>query len=152
MSSSHSTWSAPVSDHEAHARSAGRNRYNSQRTFDAMMRSAQVIRMLRERGCGRGVKAQIARELGVARSTISRDVMRALSPTSQPCRTCQRPMSVKHWERLNKERATQERGNYDTDVCMPSGWLQVVKELRERGLLREEDELPLEDDLGCVSS
>jgi hypothetical protein len=148
MTSSQSTWSDPVSNDEAHARAAGRRQYNETRSFEAMMRSAQVIGMLNERGFARGVQAQIARELGVARSTVSRDVMRALAPDRQPCRTCERPMSVKQWNRLNKKRATQQRGRA-TSEPKPSEWLQVVLELRKRGMLQEEDEQFVEDDLGC---
>jgi hypothetical protein len=62
------------------------------------------------------------------------------------------PVNHKQWNRLNKERATQQRENYDTDGCAPSEWLQVVQELRDRGLLYEEDELPVEDDSGCISN
>jgi hypothetical protein len=152
MSSSQSSWSDPVSGDEAHARAAGRRLYNSVRHAQAMVRAGEVVPLLNERGFGRGVQAQIARELGVHRSTVSRDLMRALSPDGQPCRTCGREMSYKAWERLNKERATQPRGNSDTDARAPSEWLQVTQELRRRGLLHDEDELPVEDDLDCVSN
>jgi hypothetical protein len=146
MSSFQSTWSDPTSTDEAHRRAAGRRLYNGVRHAQAMVRAGEVIRLLNERGMGRGVQAQIARELGVHRSTVSRDVMRALSRDGQPCRTCGREMSYKAWDRLNRERATQQRGNGDPDGCAPSGWLQVVQELRKRGLLHDEDELPVDDD------
>jgi hypothetical protein len=148
MRPSQSSWSAPTSTDEAHARAAGRRLYNSVRHAEAMVRAGEVIRLLNERGFGRGVQAQIARDLGVHRSTISRDVMRALSPDGQPCPTCEREMTYKAWDRLNKERGAQQQGNCDTDGCAPSEWLQVTQELRKRGLLRDEDELPVEDDLG----
>src|ERR1700683_1124237 len=138
MSSSQPAWSDPVSTDEAHARAAGRRLYNGVRHAQAMVRAGEVIRLLNERGFGRGVQAQIARELGVHRSTVSRDVMRALSPDGQPCRTCGREMTYKQWERLNKERATQQRRDCDTDGCGGSVWLQVVQELGRCGFLADQ--------------
>jgi hypothetical protein len=146
MSTSQSSWSAPTTNDEVHRRVSGRRLYNSVRHAQAMVRAGEVIRLLNERGFGRGVQAQIARDLGVHRSTISRDVMRALSPDGQPCHTCGREMNYKQWDRLNKERGAQQQESYDTDGCAPSEWLQVTQELRKRGLLEEEDELSVEDD------
>jgi IS30 family transposase len=112
------------------------------------MRSAKVVRMMYARGCVRGAQAQIARELGVARSTVSRDLIRARNPDGQPCRTCERPMSHRAWERLNRERATQQPGHDDIVGCAPS----ILEELRKRGLLDDEDdELLAENHLGCIS-
>src|SRR5438132_11335174 len=59
---------------EVAARAGGRRRYNSVRQFNSTLRRAQVIELAKEHGLGRGARAQIARELGVHRSTITRDL------------------------------------------------------------------------------
>ena len=60
-------------------RNAGRRRYNTTRTVRRALRRRQVARLLLKYGkqygpLGRGLQARIARELGVNRSTICRDV------------------------------------------------------------------------------
>ena len=61
-------------------RAGGRRRYNLKRQEAARVRRAEVQRLLdlygRER---RGVQARIARELGVARATVCRDVLHILA-------------------------------------------------------------------------
>ena len=144
MSSSPPTrWSNPVSNDEAHARAAGRRAYNSTRQFKAMMRTGQVVRLLSERGWRRGVQAEIARELGVNRSTVTRDVQRALFAHERPCPTCKQLVSDKQWDRLRK-------GQSDVAMVGPSVWLEYVKELRTNGLLPEQDEVPVDDALSMV--
>jgi hypothetical protein len=66
-------WSRLVSDDEANRRAAGRRHYNSLRQFHAAHRRHRVLQLLQEYGIDHGVRARIAAELGVHRSTISRD-------------------------------------------------------------------------------
>jgi hypothetical protein len=151
MSSSPPTrWSDPVTNDEAHARAAGRRAYNSTRQFKAMMRTGEVVRLLSERGWSRGVQAEIARELGVHRSTVTRDIQRALFAHSRPCPTCKQWVSDKQWDRLRKEREGRRRGHNNVAVVGPSFWLEYVNELRKGGLLPEQDEVPVDDDLSSV--
>jgi hypothetical protein len=73
-------WSAIVSNDSAYRRAAGRRAHNLRRQFAAATRRAEVARRLTRYGIGRGVRARIARELGVHPSTIGRDVRRILPP------------------------------------------------------------------------
>jgi hypothetical protein len=70
-------------------RAAGRGHYNSVRKFRAELRRLEVARLLRARGAlfDRGTQAALARQLGVSRSTISRDVA-VLLRTNYPCPRC----------------------------------------------------------------
>lgn len=63
-------WSAPVSDAVAQRRAGGRRAYNSWRRDMAIIRRAHVATLLL---AGRR-QYEIAAELGVARSTICKDV------------------------------------------------------------------------------
>jgi DNA-binding transcriptional regulator LsrR (DeoR family) len=61
-------------DWEARCRFAGgRRRYNAERQVRRELRRGQVADMLLQLGWFRGVQTQIARELGVSRSVVSRD-------------------------------------------------------------------------------
>jgi hypothetical protein len=52
----------------------GRRRWNAERQRLALERRGEVARLMRHYGLGRGAQTQMARELGVADSTISRDI------------------------------------------------------------------------------
>ena len=80
-------WSAPTSWDEVCRRKAGRDRYNSVRRLLRAERRFRVLELLARYGMDRGVQARIARELGVSRVTISRDV-EALLFNHTPCPTC----------------------------------------------------------------
>lgn len=68
-------WSKPTSWEEVCRRSGGRKRYNALRSFRRDHRRKQVVDLLGHYGMiDRGVYARIARELGVHRSVICRDV------------------------------------------------------------------------------
>ena len=67
-------WGARVSDDEAARRAAGRAHFNSWRRDVAAIRRADVAQLLAE-GLS---KASIARRLGVAASTVTRDVQAIL--------------------------------------------------------------------------
>ena len=110
MSQSRSTWwSDPVSTYEANARAGGRNRYNCTRQWQALARRHTVIELVQDRGLGYGVRAQIARELGVSRSTITRDVNRILKLDGTNCPTCWRWMKHKEWDLLREARGLPPR-------------------------------------------
>ena len=80
-------WSAPTSWDEVCRRKAGRDRYNSVRRVQRADRRHRVLKLLSRYGMDRGVQARIARELGVSRVTISRDVA-ALLFDYTPCPMC----------------------------------------------------------------
>lgn len=63
---------------QAYRRAGGRQRYNQRRQEAASERRAEVSRLLDLYGRRkRGVKARIARELGVSRATVTRDARAA---------------------------------------------------------------------------
>jgi hypothetical protein len=86
VSNKRSGWSEPTSDDEAHRRAAGRRHYNSVRRFRATCRRMQVARLLCVQGAltAHGTQVRLARQLGVSRATICRDVARPLRE-SYPC-------------------------------------------------------------------
>jgi DNA invertase Pin-like site-specific DNA recombinase len=69
-----------------HRRAAGgRRHYNAIRTLNAQTRRVAVIELLHKHGRAHGVQTRIARELGVSRSTISRDIAALAWPRCQAC-------------------------------------------------------------------
>jgi hypothetical protein len=69
-------------------RNAGRRHFNSVRNFQRAHRRKQVVELLVRYGMiDHGVKARIARELGVHKCTITRDVKYLLEAT-RPCPRC----------------------------------------------------------------
>jgi hypothetical protein len=71
------TWTAKTSDSEAARRAGGRRWYNHMRQAQATRRFGRIIDiMARNRWAGHewGIRAKIARELGVSRATIARDL------------------------------------------------------------------------------
>jgi hypothetical protein len=89
VSNNRGSWSGPTSLDEASRRAGGRRRYNRVRRFLATYRRYQLARLLRDRGgwTDWGTQARLARELGVSRSTICRDVAFLLRE-SRPCPCC----------------------------------------------------------------
>jgi DNA invertase Pin-like site-specific DNA recombinase len=67
-------WSVLVPDAVAHARAGGRRAHNARRQFLAARRRAEVVRLIAVRGLEYGTQTEIARALGVHRSTICRDL------------------------------------------------------------------------------
>jgi hypothetical protein len=68
-------WSAKTDFNVVCKRAAGRRRYNTKRRAEARERYLQVVEAIMPTGgCKRGTQAQLARVLGVHRSTICRDV------------------------------------------------------------------------------
>lgn len=69
-----SEWGKPVSADEAHRRAGGRARYNATRENRASKRRQQLLAMLRGKHPRRGELASLARQCGVSKATICRDV------------------------------------------------------------------------------
>jgi len=70
-----SDWHKPTSDDEAKRRAGGRARYNAQRHTVALHRRIYgLLPMLNGYAPARGDLADLARRLGVSRSTVCRDV------------------------------------------------------------------------------
>lgn len=68
-------WGAPTDFDLVCRRAAGRRRYNAERRAEARERYKQVVEaVMSPNGRKRGSQAQLARALGVSRSTICRDV------------------------------------------------------------------------------
>ena len=102
------TWWSDATDPDTVARrAAGRRRYNSVRKFRAAYRRAEVSRLVlelmqaydecesRSRPAamfGWGIQSEVARRLGVHRSTVSRDVRHGLlgALALRPCWGCGR--------------------------------------------------------------
>ena len=104
MPNAASTWSAFTSTSEVHRRAAGRRKYNSVRTFHADMRRVEVEKLFAAYGFAHGSRSRIARELGVNRSTISRDIRRLWAPEGEACPKCERMMTYKKWKQLEEDR------------------------------------------------
>src|SRR5438477_5943500 len=93
-----SPWSNSVYNPEAHARAGGRARYNRERQLLATVRRAWVVRRYVELNATRGAKAQIAEELQVHRSTITRDVRRWSGEQASLCPTCFQAVPNDQWD------------------------------------------------------
>ena len=63
-----------LSANEASKRAGGRRRYNAWRRFLADERRIEIGRLLAQRGFGWGIQRQLAQEVGVHPSTITRDL------------------------------------------------------------------------------
>jgi hypothetical protein len=82
------SWSAPTGFDEVCRRAAGRRRYHSVRRFLADLRRDKVTELIAQYGyIDWGIRASIARMLGVHRSTISRDIA-AILYTRARCPVC----------------------------------------------------------------
>jgi hypothetical protein len=101
-------WSLPVSNDEAYRRASGRRRYNAHRQLQAAARRDHLIYLwsasLDDGGPGLfgwGVKAAMARELGVSRSTVTRDFQKIFSQwQTRPCPTCDHLVEEREWREL----------------------------------------------------
>jgi HTH domain len=81
-------WTESI-DNSAAYRAGGRRRYNAWRRFVQIRRRAEVARLLTCKGAQfrRGIQTELARELGVSRATICRDVAYLLR-LGWPCPHC----------------------------------------------------------------
>ncbi len=112
-----SRWSNPVSGAEANARAGGRARYNRERQFRAIVRRNFVMRRYMELDCMPGAKALIAREFGVARSTITRDIRQWSGDQISLCPTCFRPTRNDDWDWISQVHKGQDVENPLTDAA-----------------------------------
>src|SRR5690349_6115939 len=82
-------WTAETTPEAAARRAGGRRRYNAWRQHLAFYRRVKLSRLLsaKESLIERGVQARLARELGVSRATICRDV-RVILAWGHPCPYC----------------------------------------------------------------
>jgi DNA-binding CsgD family transcriptional regulator len=78
MAVTKSSWGYPTSTTEAYRRASGRRAYNQFRQDQALLRPLEVYKLWALYGFHYGVKARIARELGIHRSTVTRDLRRAM--------------------------------------------------------------------------
>jgi hypothetical protein len=81
-------WSAPTDWETVCRRNAGRRHYNNFRRLRRTWRRMRVAELLCKYGLlTHGARARIARELGVHKSVVTRDVQ-ALLHTHAPCPCC----------------------------------------------------------------
>jgi HTH domain len=81
-------WSAPTTPDEMARRAGGRKRYNTWRKSMAFYRRCEISRLLTAQGAfRRGYQTKLARQLGVSRATVCRDVA-ALRREGRPCTAC----------------------------------------------------------------
>jgi Arc/MetJ-type ribon-helix-helix transcriptional regulator len=78
-------WSAYTSWTEVCQRASGRRKYHSLRRLHARLRRQQVAQHLRCEGLGYGVRARLARTLGVSKATITSDVRAILAMPESDC-------------------------------------------------------------------
>lgn len=69
-----SEWSQPTSNDAAYRRAGGRARYNLKRFDVAFKRRQSLLLLLRHKAPRRGDLAHLARQLGVSKATVCRDV------------------------------------------------------------------------------
>jgi hypothetical protein len=91
------SWARPTTHEEVVRRAAGRRHYNAVRQARAEQRRQKVLDLARNWGVSLvepGVQGALARQLGVHRSTISRDVAAILGGVTvwRPCPACGRPV------------------------------------------------------------
>jgi hypothetical protein len=110
-------WSEPTSDAEVHARAAGRARYNRDRQFAALVRRNYVVRRFMELHAEYGAKAQIAREFGVARSTVTRDIRNWSGEQMALCPTCLSAVRNDDWDIITEARKHQYVENPLSDAA-----------------------------------
>ena len=78
-----SEWSQPTSNDAAYRRAGGRARYNLKRFDVAFKRRQSLLLLLRHKAPRRGDQAHLARQLGVNKATICRDVAQLHRSKSQ---------------------------------------------------------------------
>jgi DNA invertase Pin-like site-specific DNA recombinase len=104
-------WSQATSQDEAARRAAGRARYNRHRQFKAAIRRKKIIDIWEDRADGsgwsifsRGSQTELAKMLGVNRSTICRDLKVIMARNRMvACPTCEAALSIQRIEGLERE-------------------------------------------------
>ena len=92
-------WTKVIPHVQAARRVAGRRRINSKRHREAERRRDQVVRMVDVYGLEHGVRQRIADELGVHRSTISRDIQAAIYAPRETLPPTPHQISASEWIR-----------------------------------------------------
>jgi Arc/MetJ-type ribon-helix-helix transcriptional regulator len=140
------SWSHPTTWAEVCQRSNGRRKYHSIRRLQARLRRQQVAQHLRREGLGYGVKAQLARTLGVSNATITSDVRAILA---MPAGEAGRPLTQEvRWASETGQEKQPHRAKEDTmsqrcTVRLPDmlyEFLQIEADARQRStsdLIRE---------------
>jgi hypothetical protein len=103
-------WNPATSHDQAARRAAGRARYNRRRQFKAAIRRKKIVDIWEERvdGSGwsifsRGSQTELAKMLGVNRSTICRDLKVIMARNRLvACPTCDRALSIQRVEELER--------------------------------------------------
>jgi hypothetical protein len=133
-------WSAHTSWTEVCQRANGRRKYHSIRRLHARLRRQQVARHLRHEGLGYGVKAQLARTLGVSKATITSDVRAILTMPEEHYRR-QRHQGVRRasetGQRGQLPRAKEDTMSQRCTVRLPDmlyEFLQVEADARQCGV------------------
>src|SRR5258708_1534154 len=103
-----SNWSAPTDPESVRRRAGGRRRCTARRRLQALLRRVKVFKMLEDVDyLTRGVKADIARALGVHRSTIGRDV-KQIFYRNTCCPMCGSIVTIERLEKGMAELAEEE--------------------------------------------
>jgi hypothetical protein len=134
------TWSQPTTWNEVCQRSSGRRKYHGIRRLRMRVRRLTVSRHLQREGFGYGVKAQLARTLGVSKATITSDVRAILTmPVEDLCR--QRYQGVRRASATRRggqpPRAKEDTMGQRCTVRLPDmlyEFLQIEAEARQCGV------------------
>lgn len=89
---------APTTPEVAARRAGGRRRYNAARHEEMLLRRYRLAHLLEEFGLERGAQSRMAEELGVNRSTISRDLVAVLGSPTRACPTCSTRLTPVQWK------------------------------------------------------
>jgi hypothetical protein len=116
-------WSSPVSNTEAARRAGGRRRHNALRHDRAMLRRARIVEEWKHTTMfggpnmfAYGGKVRLARELGVSRATITRDLAFIRTAWGRlPCPTCGSQVDMRHWRELERDRKVKVGGGSGGD-------------------------------------
>lgn len=105
---SNTSW-APTTPEAAARRAGGRRRYNAGRHEDMLLRRYRLANLLDEFGLDRGAQSRMAEELGVNRSTISRDIVAVLGSRTTACPTCSTRLTPEQWKGADRWEKAQWR-------------------------------------------
>lgn len=114
-------WPDLTTNDEAARRAAGRRNYNAFRQRQALQRRAKVLALISEspNPMEHGIRTRIAKQLGVSRSTISRDIAFLLYVPRETLPPPPRPRSDAAWirtlEPLGERLAAEECVCGDTE-------------------------------------
>ena len=141
------TWSNPTTWAEVCKRSNGRRKFHAHLRFRMRIRRLAVSRHLRHEGLGYGVRARLARTLGVSKATITSDVRAILAMPAGEGGAGSRLREVRRASETRPERkpprAKEEMMSQRCTVRLPDTlyeFLQIEADARQRStsdLIRE---------------